>query len=102
MICVIHHLYQILQFADDTTLTLSGPILNTLTQSIEIELGKVLDWLLANKLIINLTKTHTMLFTNKRDKKKISIRAHNTILEQKSECKFLGIIVDEEINWKNI
>ena len=89
------------QFADDTTMTHSGPNLEVLTNEIEKELEKVLDWLLANKLIINLTKTHTMLFTNKRVERKITIKAHNTNLEQKSECKFLGIIVDENITWKS-
>ena len=54
------------QFADDTTLTHSGTSLENLTNEIETELAKVLDWLLANKLIISLTKSHTMLFTNKR------------------------------------
>ena len=34
------------QFADDTTLTHSGPNLNVLTNEIEQELSKVLDWLL--------------------------------------------------------
>ena len=77
------------QFADDTTLTHSGTSLENLTNEIETELAKVLDWLLANKLIINLTKTHTMLFTNKRVDRSIRIQANNTILEQKKECKFL-------------
>ena len=44
------------QFADDTTLTHSGPNLEELTNEIEIELEKVLEWLLANKLITNLKK----------------------------------------------
>ena len=88
------------QFADDTTLTHSGTSLENLTNEIETELAKVLDWLLANKLIINLTKTHTMLFTNKRVDRSIRIQANNTILEQKKECKFLGVIVDDDISWK--
>ena len=71
------------QFADDTTLTHSGTSLENLTNELETELAKVLDWLLANKLIINLTKTHTMLFTNKRVDRSIRIQANNTILEQK-------------------
>ena len=82
------------QFADDTTLTHSGTSLENLTNELETELAKVLDWLLANKLIINLTKTHTMLFTNKRVDRSIRIQANNTILEQKKECKFLVVIVD--------
>ena len=60
--CNSSSILEFLQFADDTTLTLSGPKLNTLTQLIETELEKVLDWLLANKLIINLTK-HTQCYS---------------------------------------
>ena len=88
------------QFADDTTLIASGPNLTTLTETTETELNKVLDWLLANKLIINLKKTHTMLFTNKRCDRNITISANNTLLEQKTECKFLGVVVDDQWNWK--
>lgn len=42
-----------------------------------------------------------MLFTNKRVDRKITIRAKNITIEQKSECKFLGVIVDDDINWKS-
>ena len=55
-----------MQFANATTITHSGTDLEILTNEIEKELAKVLDWLLANKLIINLSKTHSMLFTNKK------------------------------------
>ena len=89
------------QFADDTTLTHSGPNLKVLTNELEKELSNVLDWLLANKLIINLSKTHSMLFTNKRVDRKITIRANNSNLEQKTECKFLGVIVDDRLTWKS-
>ena len=42
-----------------------------------------------------------MLFTNKRVDRTIRIQANDTILEQKKECKFLGVIVDKDINWKS-
>ena len=54
-----------MQSANATTITHSGTDLEILTNEIEKELAKVLDWLLANKLIINLSKTHCMLFTKK-------------------------------------
>ena len=78
-----------MQFANDTTITLSGTDLEILTNEIEKELAKVLDWLLANKLIINLSKTHSMLFTNKKVDRTITIRANNKMIEQNTECKFL-------------
>ena len=98
--CNSSSLFDFNQFADDTTLTTSGSKLDELTQEINTEFAKVLDWLRANKLIINLTKTYCMLFTNKNENTTLTIRANNTVLEQKSECKFLGIIVDNEISWK--
>ena len=78
-----------MQFANDTTITHSGTDLEILTNEIEKELAKVLDWLLANKLIINLSKTHSMLFTNKKVDRTITIRANNKMIEQNTECKFL-------------
>ena len=55
--CNSSSLFDFNQFADDTTLTTSGSNLDKLTQEINTEFAKVLDWLRANKLIINLTKT---------------------------------------------
>ena len=51
------------QFADDSTITYSSLDLEQAIKTVEQEFNKVLDWLEANKLIINLTKTHLMLFT---------------------------------------
>ena len=87
-------------FADDRTLLMSGDKLGEVPQKVNIELAKVLDWRIVNKLIVNLTKTNSRLFTNKREGRILNIKAHNTILEQKSECKFLGIIIDDDISWK--
>ena len=98
--CNSPSLFDFSQFADDTTLTTSGSKLDELTQEINTEFAKVLDWLKANKLIINLTKTYCMLFTNKNENTTLTIRANNTVLEQKSECSFFGIIDDNEISWK--
>ena len=75
-----------MQFANAATITHSGTDLEILTNEIEKELAKVLDWLLANKLIINLSKTHSMLFTNKKVDRTITIRANNKMIEQNTEC----------------
>ena len=98
--CNSSKLFDFTQFADDSTLTTSGTQLNLLTNDINTEFAKVLDWLIVNKLIINLKKTYCMLFTNKKENRILTIKTQNNVLEQKSECKFLGIIVDEEISWK--
>ena len=60
----------------------------------------MLEWLLANKLLINLQKTHLMLFTNKQRPESISIHIDNNVITEISETKFLGVIVDNQLNWK--
>ena len=42
-----------------------------------------------------------MLFTNKRGDRAIPIIVRNTELEQKNDCKFLGVYIDKDLNWKN-
>ena len=41
-----------------------------------------------------------MLFTNKRGDRTIPIIIRNAELQQKDDCKFLGIYIDKELNWK--
>ena len=66
----------------------------------EDEFKKVLEWLNANKLIINLSKTHIMLFTNRNRPESISLTVNNEIINEVSETKFLGVIVDNKLSWE--
>ena len=49
-------------FAEDTSLTVCGKVLDSLIHHINIELPKRYDWLWANKLTLNLTKTKYIVF----------------------------------------
>ena len=51
------------QFADNSTINYSSLDLNNALMKIKVEFKKELEWLAANKLFINLDKTHMMLFT---------------------------------------
>ena len=52
-------------FADDTVLVQSDNNLGMLLNSVNREMTKVMDWLTANKLPPNISKTKYMLITNK-------------------------------------
>ena len=52
-------------FADDTVLVQSDNNLGKLQSSVNHEMTKVMDWLIANKLSLNISKTKYMLITNK-------------------------------------
>ena len=66
------------------------------------ELDKIVIWLACNKLTINIKKTKFMVF---QPPKKPSV--HNPIikinecsLEKVKDIKFLGVMVDDKLNWK--
>ena len=53
-----------------------------------------------NKLSLNVNKTQCMVFTRKREKRKVNIKIEDQNIEQVSKTKFLGVIIDEQLNWK--
>ena len=68
--------------------------------SLNSEFAKLTDWLKANKLSINVSKTHYMVFHRSRRKLgKEDILLDNTIIKQVTLTKFLGIIIDDKLKW---
>ena len=59
-------------FADDSNMFLSGRNCDDLINVMNEEMVKIVDWLNANKLSLNLKKTHFMIFRRKRGKVTIS------------------------------
>ena len=89
-------------FADDTTITMSHIDLNALVDTLNNELIKVQSWLRVNKLILNTSKTHMMIFTKRNvDMSDVHISLNGTIIEQVSNTKFLGINIDNKLSWNN-
>ena len=66
------------------------------------ELEKVLAWLKVNKLSLNLSKTHFILFRSKRNKtdKRISLKIDEQTVTQVKFTKFLGVFINERLSWK--
>ena len=60
-------------------------------------------WLRANKLSLNLEKTKFMVFkpSQKRTSHDIQLLMNNYKLDQVKETVFLGVILDENLNWKS-
>ena len=94
-------IFHLTQFADDSTATYSNSNLNDAITIIEREFIKIVDWLTANKLIINLSKTHLMVFTNKKRPRNISLNVKGTIIKESTETKFLGIYLDNKLSWNS-
>ena len=88
-------------FADDTFLCAQNKNLKNLEKEVNNELQKVFIWLASNKLTLNIKKSKFMIFTNKKkDVHELSIKINNKPLEKCTSYKYLGIFIDDKLNWK--
>ena len=88
-------------FADDTYLFCNGPNLNDLTEEINEELKLVYTWVKVNKLSLNIEKTNFMLFMLKKFPcVKVSVVVDNHPINEVHHTKFLGVIIDNKLKWK--
>ena len=90
-------------FADDTNLFCSGKDLQELEVLINEELAHVQEWLMLNKLTLNVKKSNFIIFRSHKRKLKnhLSLKLSNELLQCIEHTKFLGIIIDQHLTWKN-
>ena len=88
-------------FADDTNLFMNGKELPSMINTLNQELQDISLWLKVNKLSLNIKKTHFMVFTRQ---KTITIPHDICIdgysIDRVSNTKFLGVYIDDKLNWK--
>ena len=91
---------QLEKVIETVALFLHSERVNTMITSLNCELAKLTEWLNANKLSINVSKSHYMVFHWSRRKiNKGHILLDTTILSQVTFIKFLGVILDEKLKW---
>ena len=90
-------------FADDTSLFSSSKSLRSLEQQINKELDNISEWLTANKLKLNVSKSNFIIFHNKANKTKhsLDLNINGENLKQKVSTKYLGLLIDDQLNWKH-
>ena len=91
-----------LLFADDTSTVFTHDNLKTNEETYNTELRYVHDWLNANKLSLNIKKSNMVIFQTPQKKKNldIQIKINNTVIEEHSYTKYLGILLDNKLTWK--
>ncbi len=101
------NLFKFIIYADDTTLETTIEIAINKSQNasaenkINIELDLINDWLKCNKLSLNIGKSKYMIFHNQQKKvDHLNIKIENTYIERVQEFDFLGLIINENLNWK--
>ena len=89
-------------FADDTTVYLTDKDYNNGITRAASEFSNLITWFNTNRLSLNLKKTKLMVFTYKNvDYENIHIDLMNTSIRAEECTKFLGLLIDRKLSWKD-
>ena len=94
-------MFRVTLFADDSTLTcpVDPDSLSVAVSSINSELEKVCQWLVANRIKINVNKSKYVLFNYRRDVQLPHVTIGNELIERVDNVKFLGVYIDEKLSF---
>ena len=89
-------------FADDTSFFISRPHLDEIMDTANAELDKVYQWLIQNRLSLNVKKSKYIIFNKTKTKilYNIALTINNKPIERVKQFKFLGYHLDETLSWK--
>ena len=89
-------------FADDTCIFYSHKNKTVLENNLNQELSKVSDWLIANKLSLNVDKSNVLVFRNKNsnDEQILNLFINGEKLSEQIFAKYLGLLFDNKLTWQ--
>ena len=95
-------------FAGDTNLLYTDKNLQLLEETVNKHLTSVCNWLMANKLSLNTKKSNFVIFRpyQKRMNFDVTIKLFDhdknslILLERKDYVKYLGVLIDPNLTWK--
>ena len=92
----VHH------FADDTNLLVTNKNLEIVQKRLNHDLKRLSNWLRANKISLNASKTELIIFRDPRKKiqHEIKIKINGKKLIPCKSVKYLGIYIDCHLTWK--
>lgn len=95
-------LFKFTLYADDSTLSVAIPKsnLSNLVELVNSELKQVSSWIKSNKIAINYDKTKYIIFSYRKFTSDLPILFDGTEIEQVTSVRFLGLMVDEGLNFK--
>ena len=66
---------------------------------LNVELSNISQWLVTNKLSLNVKKTHYMVITRKGvAKNSIVVKINDQVISEVHKTKFLGVIIDNKMS----
>ena len=89
-------------YADDSTLYMSATTATEMTATLNKELQLVSEWVARNKLVLNISKTKSIVFgTNQslNPKSQLNLIINNVEIEQVEVTKLIGVTLDCKLSW---
>ena len=90
-------------YADDTHLTYAGDDADNIQLRLNQDLENVHNWLRANKLTLNMTKTEFMLIGSRQRLNTLTesptFAINDFQISQVTTAKLLGVIIDDRLDW---
>ena len=91
-------------FADDTHLFINGIDTDHKQSLLNTELAHISEWLIADKLSLKVKKKpHYIVFLTKKrvTRNVLTIKINGQAINEVNKTKFIGVIIDKKINWKD-
>ena len=81
---------------------MSGDGVKEISKTLSKQLDKLNSWFVVHKLSLNVSKTNYMIFGNKKIDKymNICVRINGLSIDRVYNTKFLGVMIDDKLNWK--
>ena len=99
-ICNVSDLMFAIMYADETCFLMNGTDLHKLIKQLNVEVDSLCTWFKSNKLSLNTQKTFYMIFHRARLKSiDDDVIMDNNALIKVNAIKYLGVIVDNKLNW---
>lgn len=95
---VVKHLVNL--FADDNSLVIRAETNEELETEISMSIETLNDWYTSNNLKLNIDKTNLLKFSLRKEPPLV-VNLNNESLTSTDCTKFLGIMIDSQLNWKD-
>ena len=94
--CNVHH------FVDETNLLNFSNSIKTINKQVNYDLKNLTNWLNANKICLNVSKTELVLFKSPKKliNHELKIILNGKRLYETNSVKYLGVKIDKGLTWK--
>ena len=91
-------------FADDSSLSASGNNIAAINAKLQPNIQEVTEWCSANAMLLNPEKTESMVVATHQKHQRgippLRLMLNSQVIEQASEHRHLGVILDDQFKWQ--